>query len=415
MVKEKLTKILRSSEKFTKTDMVYLAKGGFWLTAGQIISAAATFGLAVAFANLLPKETYGTYKFVLSIAGMLTIFTLPGMMTSLTQAVARGFEGSLQPVIKERVRWALIGAAAALGVAVYYYVNGNTTLTLAALILAFFLPMMDTFGTYEGLLHGKKEFKSSSTYGLIQKLVSVVVMVGTMFVASNLFAILLAYFIPYTALRYFFLRRSVRLYQKTTAVDTESLTYGKHLSAMSVISAVANQLDKVLLFHFLGAAPLAIYSIAVAPPEQIKGVLKNINTLALPKFSQRSLPEIRSSIMSKIWRFGALLLVTSVAYILAAPYIFRIFFPEYMESIPYSQVFSLSIVAVLLFIPISVLHAHKKTKELYQFNLTTALFQIIIYTLLVPLYGLWGAIIAWMIGRTFNLLYSFYLIHKATQ
>jgi len=411
--KSKIVSLLRSSERFTKTDMVYLAKGGFWLTFGQIISSAATFGLAIAFANLLPKETYGTYKFVLSLAGILTVFTLPGMMTSLTQAVARGFEGALQPVIKERVRWALIGSAAALGIAVYYYANDNLTLTLSALIIAFFLPIMDTFGTYEGLLHGKREFKASSTYGLTQKIVSVIAMVATMFVTTNLFAILLAYFIPYTTLRYFFLKRTLKKYQANKKEDPDSLSYGKHLSAMTIISALANQLDKILLFHYLGAAPLAIYSIAVAPPEQLKGILKNVNILALPKFSQRSLMEIRQNLTAKIWRFGALLIISSIIYILIAPYLFRVFFPEYLESIPYSQVFSLSILAVLLFIPISVLQAQKKTKELYKFNLATAIFQILVYIVLVPLYGLWGAITAWMIGRAFNLLYSFYLLYRA--
>ena len=99
-IKNRIYRLLRRSERHTKTDMVYLASGGFWLTVGQIISSAATFGLAIAFANLLPKETYGTYKFVLSIAGILTIFTLPGMVTSLTQAVARNFEGSVILALK---------------------------------------------------------------------------------------------------------------------------------------------------------------------------------------------------------------------------------------------------------------------------------------------------------------------------
>jgi len=61
-LKDKIYRLLRRSEKYFKTDMVYLAHGGFWLTLGQIISSAASFLLAIAFANLLPKETYGTYK-----------------------------------------------------------------------------------------------------------------------------------------------------------------------------------------------------------------------------------------------------------------------------------------------------------------------------------------------------------------
>ena len=70
-IKEKIYNLLRWSEKYTKTDMVYLAHGGFWLSFGQIISSLSSFLLAIAFANLLPKETYGNYKYILSIASIL--------------------------------------------------------------------------------------------------------------------------------------------------------------------------------------------------------------------------------------------------------------------------------------------------------------------------------------------------------
>ncbi len=54
---------------------------------------------------------------------------------------------------------------------------------------------------------------------------------------------------------------------------------------MGLINALAGQLDKIITYHYLGASELAIYSFAVAMPEQIKGIFKNLNTLAFPKFS----------------------------------------------------------------------------------------------------------------------------------
>ena len=72
-------RLLRKSERYFKTDMVYVARGGFWVTAGNIVSALAAFGLAVAYANLLPKESYGTYKYILSLAGIIGAFSLTGL------------------------------------------------------------------------------------------------------------------------------------------------------------------------------------------------------------------------------------------------------------------------------------------------------------------------------------------------
>ena len=58
-LKQTIFRMLRWSERFTKTDMVYLAKGSFWMMAKQVGVSIISFGLAIAFANLLPQETYG--------------------------------------------------------------------------------------------------------------------------------------------------------------------------------------------------------------------------------------------------------------------------------------------------------------------------------------------------------------------
>ena len=130
-IKLRFYKLLRLSEKYTKTDMVYLTKGTFWLTLGQIISSASSFILAIAFANLLPKETYGVYKYILSIVSILNISTLSGINTAITQAVARKYEGSVIPAIKMKIYWGLFGSLASLILAGYYYFQGNITLTIS--------------------------------------------------------------------------------------------------------------------------------------------------------------------------------------------------------------------------------------------------------------------------------------------
>src|SRR5690606_7328003 len=93
-VKTRLYKLLRWSERYTKTDMVYLARGGTWLTLGTIAATALAFISALVFANFLPKDVYGTYSFVLSMAAILAIPTLHGMMTATARAVARGYDGT---------------------------------------------------------------------------------------------------------------------------------------------------------------------------------------------------------------------------------------------------------------------------------------------------------------------------------
>ena len=60
-LKQKIYRLLRWSERWTRTDMVYFTKGGFWLSLGQIFGSLAGLVLALIYANFLPKTTFGIY------------------------------------------------------------------------------------------------------------------------------------------------------------------------------------------------------------------------------------------------------------------------------------------------------------------------------------------------------------------
>ncbi len=57
-LKNKIYKGLKKSEKYTKTDMVYLTKGGFWLACGQIATAVSGLLLTLVLLTLPPKNSW---------------------------------------------------------------------------------------------------------------------------------------------------------------------------------------------------------------------------------------------------------------------------------------------------------------------------------------------------------------------
>ncbi|HNV12476.1 MAG TPA: oligosaccharide flippase family protein [bacterium] len=404
-IKIAVYKLLKKSEKWTKTDMIYLAKGGFWLTLGQGVSSVSSFLLAIAFANLLPKETYGTYKYIMSIVSLLAIPTLAGMNTAIIQAVARGYEGSVMPAFKTKVKWGLLGGLASLILTGYYYFQGNNTLAISFLITAVFVPFMDSLLIYDSYLNGKKNFKALSNYTIITRIVSMIVMVGAIFLTKNIFLIIASYFTINTLLRIIFFKITFLKNKLNTENDPETISYGKHLSLMGVLNTFSFYIDKLLLFHFFGAHELAIYSIAIAPIEQMKGLIKVTNSLMLPKFSSINLEQTKKQIWPKIIKMILILIILFLVYILVAPIAFNILFPEYRESIFFSQVFSLSLVlAGPIFVLTSILQADKKTKMLYKFNIITPIFSIITNSLLIYKFNIMGAVIAKIINYCFNLL-----------
>jgi len=404
--RDKLYKLLRQSERYFKTDMVYFAKGSAWITAGKIFSSAAIFLLAIAFANLLSKETYGTYKYILSLTSILGLATLSGMNVAVTQAVARGYEGVVIPTIKTRIHWGVLGGLASIGVAGYYYLNHNNTLTLSFLLIAAFLPFFESFMTYDSFLQGKKLFGKSSIYGVVSQIAAVILMILTLLITQNLFIILLVYFSSWTLIRFICLQITLKKFKPNKECDPEIVSYGKHMSLIDFIGNAIGSLDNIIIFHFLGASEVAIYSFAVLPIVQLQGFTKSLSALAMPKFAQRPLKEIKLLLWERMKFLFFSGLIISLIYIIIAPSVFKVFFPKYIDSVFLSQIFSLSIaLSLILSILDSVLNSKLTIipkKLLYLWNVPFAVFLLLMFLFIQQL-GVIGIILAKIITIPFGI------------
>jgi O-antigen/teichoic acid export membrane protein len=182
---------------------------------------------------------------------------------------------------------------------------------------------------------------------------------------------------------------------------------------MNVISAIAGQIDQILLFTIIGPAQLAIYSFAILGPEKIKEILKLLNTLALPKFSAKEKELLKPAIMPKFWLLMILSVVIIILYIIMAPFLYQLFFPKYMASVPYSRFLSLTIIGFPVSFLFTYFQAKTMTKHLYIIRTAQPIIQIILMVLLVKPYGIWG-IIGAIIGTTFlSLVLHLILLKKS--
>lgn len=405
-LKNPLYRILRWSEKYTKTDMVYLASGGFWLSVGQIISTLSILALAVAFANLVPPETYGTYKYLLAVAAIFSLFTLPGMNTAIARSVARGDRSTVRTATKMRIIWGLLGTIVAIAGGAYYFANGNVELAIALILIGAFLPIFDTYTLYNAYLTGIKNFKKQSLFYFVSQGLSTLLLITVLIFTNNVLLLLLAYFIPLTAIRFLFYKKTEKEFT-FMAPDKETIRYGKHLSFLDIFGIVAGNIDKVLLWKFLGPTQLAIYAFAVAIPEQIKGPLKGVSSVALPKFATQAPEHVRlffRSFWYKVGVYSFLLFIISLIYIGVAPLLFKVLFPSYLESVLYSQILALSLFTGAQSIPAALLSAHKRTRTQYILATTRAMIQIILLIVLVSQFGIMGVIIAIVVTNVFNFI-----------
>ncbi|MDA1334992.1 MAG: oligosaccharide flippase family protein [bacterium] len=411
-------KPISALERFLGTDTKYLMRGGFWLTLGSIAGMTIAFALSVAYARYITKDIYGSYRYLFSIIGMAGIFSLPGMGTAIVRSVARGYD---RTYIKNAfaIFISSIGISLVAIVAAFvFFLQNQPPLAYGFLVIALFIPFVEGMGSWKAYLDGKKEFKKKTFYTTIVNVISGVTMLGTI-LAIYFWKLDATYAVPLLAGTYFATRgipnilifyKTVKSIPKDARIEPGGLRYGVHLSLASIPATIANYIDGVILFHYFGAAQLAIYSFAVVMPEQVKKLLTNVATATFPKLSEKiSDEEVKKSLPHKIFRASILTTLIIGAYILLAPYFYQIFFPRYIESIEFSQVFALSLVLFPFGIFGNALKAEGNIRKIYIHSIGVPVLQIVALLILIPIFGLWGAVLGRVVGRLLNHLLSLIL------
>jgi O-antigen/teichoic acid export membrane protein len=377
-VRQYIYNLLRKSEAFFKTDMVYLAKGGFWLTGAQIVASASAFVLSLVFANVVHPEIYGQYKYVLSLASTLGAFSLLGLGTGVLRSTAQGQEGSLRKAFTQNLKFSFVLILIGLGTGVYYWTQGNHFLATAILIVTVLTPLLNSATLYSSFLNGKKDFRATTLFTSAVIVANTVTMIVALLVTKNPLILVVAYFTSQTVCNLIAYAVTLFIYKPNNEVNEKELTtYSVHQSIVVFLGTVASQIDKILVFQQLGAVQLALYSFAIAMPDQIKGVFKNVSRLAFPKFVSVQLHTVHRRMYYQLFLLGIVVFILSLFYIGAAPYIYRLLFPQYIESIVFSQIYALGLFTVISFVPVTALQAQNLNKSMYIFTISSNVLQII--------------------------------------
>ena len=412
-LKVSLHGLLRKSERFFKTDMVYLARGSFWLNGGQILTSLFSFGLALLFAKFVSKEAFGNYRYILSLAGLMATFSLTGLSTGIIQAVARGFSGTYIEAVRILLKWNSLIFVFSLTGAIYYLANGNMLLGYGLVIISILYPGIKVFESYESFLSGKKDFKKSSIYRGIVDICTILATAMCLFFTEDPIILVLANLLTQFILDAVFFRniyKSIPDAEKNK-VEPGIIKFSKHLSIQNVLSGLPGYVDKIIVFHFLGASALAIYTFSAALPLQIKGLMSNFSLMIMPKISERTAKESVAMIPKRFFLSLTILVPIIILYIIFAPLIFHILFPTYSEAVPYTRWYVL-VLLIMGNLSGLVLVTQKATKYQYILTLFGGASQIILMLVLVQPFGLLGIIWAYLISKFTTAILSYILVIK---
>lgn len=413
-MKENFIRLLKWSQKYTKTDMVDLVHGSFFVTLAQGLVFIASFALVWVCANFFTPEAYGEYRFLTTVVALLSLASLPGMTTAIVRAVARGHSGVIPEIVRMRVTWGLFGTAAALVGAGYYFVQGNIELGLSFLCIALLVPFYQSYAVTNFYHNGRKDYKNYTVFTTIRRTTIVGATILAIVLSRDVLITLLVYLATTATINYVLYRYTIKRFPLSQSTDKETIEYGKKLSLMSALSAAASQLDKVALWYLAGPVPVAVYAIATAAPKEIASAFGNVGVLALPKMAGRDKKQLRQSLLRKTFIYFLFSVPLTFAYIAAAPLLFEILLPQYVDYVFYSQIASSLILLTPLILLTQYFSATMHTKALFAMQFVLPAVLLLLYALFIPLYGVLGAIFA-LIGRQVAagiLLFYFFVTDK---
>ncbi len=405
LIREKTHQFLRWSEHYAKTDMVEFTRNNSWLFTGRIVAVLSGMVLTVAFANLLSPTAFGTYKYILAIAGFIGGFSiLGGLGASTLRIVAQGYSSIIPRVFWISVLGNVPAALVAVGVAGYYFYMGNTVLGFGMAFAALSVLFSTSFGFFKTLLTGTSDFRGLALYGIPGSIFAPALIIATLFLTQNLILILASYFLGtfvFGLAMYLLAVKRTRANSSAQPSDSQvrdTIKLGFHLTLAGMVIPFVTQMDQLLLWHFVGPVELAIFAFAIAPVREIKAMLENFAPMMSVRFANRTSEELRASIPLRAKQIFLVSLIFAVLYVVAAPFIFKIFFPQYVAAVYWSQLLALTLlVQPTKNVLESAINAQGRKKPYYFTTILTQAVKLTSSVLLIPFFGLPGAIAAMII------------------
>lgn len=406
-------RLLARAEALLGVRVRHLIHDWAWLFSGQVVGIFTALLLALGYSHFLSKETYGTYKYILSIFAILMVFALPGMSDAAQRAIAQGKEGVFWKTFRKRIEWATVGGVICAGIGFYYFLYGNTLLAAVFLAASPFIIFVDVFTHYNALLMGRQLFRESSYYNTVVQVATAIIIFLAVLFSTNLVTLIVAYLGAFVVARGIALLYVTRKFALNDVHDDTAFSYGAHMSTTNIINISIGQLDSVLLWHFLGPVGLAIYAFAEAAADQGQKVFKLLTTaMAFPKFSAADKEILKLTLPRKILIAHLATIPAALALALIVPFVYTFLFPQYVDSIPYAQVMALFLSFTPLRFLSTAVNAKASTRAIYTLSIFGSTLQVTLLLLMIPLWGIWGAIYATFIQQCITNALALHLFYK---
>ncbi|MCB4755547.1 MAG: hypothetical protein LHV69_00695 [Elusimicrobia bacterium] len=372
------------------------------------------------WARHVSQLNFGQYQTIYSLVGIIASFSLNGLAESLSISSAKGFCGNFQKIFKIKLSTDLIGSLVLFGIGGWYS-KTNPIFSHGLYIAALFFPFLYLQNIWLPWLNGQGAIKKIAKFQVLEPLLSLAILSSlilshqTQSTPLFLFALMGG-----TSLFSLFVLMRLKKSLSNSLADWGIVKYGLHVSAINLLGWIVAT-DKIIIYRFLSSEAVAVYTIALFFPTQFKLIFSVFNKLLLPGI-------YRAKSVTESWhylkpRFHTIVPVFSSLGLFGffvIPVLIPLLFSRlYVESVPYARWLWLwwGLTSPLGFIH-AIMVSQQKRLYLLIHSVGYPLIIGTLYILLIPRYGLWGAILANLISGFIAGIYpilslKYFLRHEA--
>lgn len=337
------------------------------------------------------------------------------LLASSNAAEAQKIPGAFAAAMRMILKKTWQGATLLIAIAGYYALKGAYELSAATITGAAFFASYAASGLYESYYVGNGAMRRYAQGSLLISFAIAASLTGAAYFFPNNSAALVFAFFCTNACTAGVWTAVITKKSKAQGLpnDTKFLEFAKKASWTEGVLQATNYADILLVNAFFGPKDVAVYAVARIIPEAVKGLVKNAGVLSIARIATMKKSAIRRMLIARTAQAFAIAGGFFIAYVAIAPYAFNILFPTYPEALRYSELLALSFLAFPAHLAESTLNALLIKEKIVRLNIAAAGGMLIFSCILIPPFGVLGAILARVFARFSNAAVAFYLALRA--
>lgn len=388
--------MIKEESKILKFDKV-IFNNSIYTIIGLLISYTVSLITSVIITRFVSKEIYGNYRFIISVFAIFSIFTIPGLRTGLFKSISQNYDGTYNKSLRFSLKFSIIGIISLIIFGLILSFNdkfeNNFETGITIIICGLFISLFYSLDLWQFLLKGKERFKAFVVQNALISIIhlGLVILLLIVFDFYNVFLLIILYITVKSALNVIFSIRSQK-YINNKNLDPNWKKQGLSLTILDLSALIFSSSDSVIMGIFLPLESIAIFSITLLIGNGIIIVIKSMIEVWVPRiYRHKSDLTIKNMFFIFLISFIVPFLL---GFIIHLPILF-LYTSKYESVILFTQIY-IYIIPFHVFNTFLILYLikHNYNKELNISKIITILLTLLLSFILIPIYGIMGAIIS---------------------